>query len=29
VQEFLAGFWAEHLGRLKTTLTEPADPAHE
>ena len=23
VQEFLAGFWAEHLGRLRTALTEP------
>lgn len=27
VQEFLAGFWAEHLGRLGTALTEPgAEP---
>jgi DNA-binding transcriptional ArsR family regulator len=27
VQEFLAGFWAEHLDRLRTTLTEPrAEP---
>ena len=26
VQEFLAGFWAEHLGRLKTTLQARDDP---
>jgi DNA-binding transcriptional ArsR family regulator len=26
VQDFLAGFWAEHLGRLKTTLADPAGP---
>jgi DNA-binding transcriptional ArsR family regulator len=29
VQEFLAGFWAEHLSQLKATLAHPADPAHE
>jgi len=23
VQEFLAGFWAEHLSRLRTALTQP------
>jgi DNA-binding transcriptional ArsR family regulator len=33
VQEFLADFWAEHLGRLRTTLrdaperAQPAEPA--
>jgi DNA-binding transcriptional ArsR family regulator len=27
VQEFLAGFWAEHLARLTTALADPADPA--
>ena len=27
VQEFLAGFWAEHLGRLGTALAGPAHPA--
>ena len=26
VQEFLAGFWAEHLGRLRATLTENQGP---
>ena len=26
VQEFLAGFWAEHLTRLGSVLREPADP---
>ena len=27
VQEFLAGFWAEHLSRLRAALTEPgAEP---
>ena len=25
VQEFLASFWAEHLGRLRAALTEPAE----
>lgn len=25
VQEFLAGFWAEHLDRLRTTLADPGD----
>lgn len=25
VQEFLAGFWAEHLGRLGTALREPRE----
>ena len=29
VQEFLAGFWAEHLGRLQTTLRDHDDLAHE
>jgi DNA-binding transcriptional ArsR family regulator len=29
VQAFLAGFWAEHLGRLATALADPANPAHE
>jgi DNA-binding transcriptional ArsR family regulator len=29
VQEFLADFWAEHLGRLRTALTNPELPAHE
>jgi DNA-binding transcriptional ArsR family regulator len=29
VQEFLAGFWAEHLGRLHAALADPAGPAHE
>ena len=27
VQEFLAGFWAEHLGQLRATLAEPGDEA--
>ena len=27
VQEFLAGFWAEHLARLGTALGGPAHPA--
>jgi uncharacterized protein YndB with AHSA1/START domain/DNA-binding transcriptional ArsR family regulator len=27
VQEFLAGFWAEHLGRLQATLQDHDDPA--
>lgn len=27
VQEFLAGFWAEHLARLSTALADPAHPA--
>ena len=27
VQEFLADFWTHHLGRLKTTLQTPGDPA--
>lgn len=27
VQEFLAGFWAEHLARLGTTLASPGDRA--
>ena len=26
VQEFLAGFWAEHLARLGTALADPAHP---
>jgi DNA-binding transcriptional ArsR family regulator len=26
VQDFLAGFWAEHLARLGAALREPADP---
>ena len=26
VQEFLAGFWTEHLARLSTALGQPADP---
>ena len=26
VQEFLAGFWTEHLARLSTALAETADP---
>jgi DNA-binding transcriptional ArsR family regulator len=25
VQEFLASFWAEHLGRLRAALTEPGE----
>jgi len=29
VQEFLAGFWAEHLDRLQTTLRDHDDLAHE
>jgi DNA-binding transcriptional ArsR family regulator len=29
VQEFLAGFWAEHLGRLTTALADPVGPADE
>ena len=29
VQEFLADFWAEHLGRLAATLADPESPAHE
>ena len=29
VQDFLAGFWAEHLGRLSTALQEPGGPAPE
>jgi len=29
VQEFLAGFWAEHLGRLTTALAGPDGPADE
>jgi DNA-binding transcriptional ArsR family regulator len=29
VQEFLAGFWAEHLGRLTTALADPDRPADE
>ena len=29
VQEFLAGFWTEHLGRLKTTLQDKGGPANE
>lgn len=28
VQEFLAGFWAEHLGRLGTALREPPRQEH-
>ena len=27
VQEFLAGFWAEHLARLGTALAGPGNPA--
>ena len=27
VQEFLADFWADHLGQLKTTLQSPDDHA--
>jgi hypothetical protein len=27
VQDFLAGFWTEHLARLSTALGETADPA--
>ena len=27
VQEFLAGFWAEHLARLSTALAESGNPA--
>ena len=27
VQEFLAGFWAEHLGQLGAALAEPGDEA--
>ena len=27
VQEFLAGFWAEHLARLGTALADPGDRA--
>ena len=27
VQEFLADFWTQHLGQLKTTLQSPDDPA--
>jgi DNA-binding transcriptional ArsR family regulator len=26
VQEFLAGFWAEHLARLSTAVADPGDP---
>jgi len=26
VQEFLAGFWAEHLSRLRATLNENPGP---
>ena len=26
VQEFLADFWTQHLGQLKTTLQPPGDP---
>ena len=26
VQDFLAGFWADHLSRLKTTLQDRDDP---
>ena len=29
VQEFLADFWSEHLGRLKTTLRDRGVPAAE
>jgi DNA-binding transcriptional ArsR family regulator len=29
VQDFLADFWAEHLGRLRTTLASPENSAHE
>ena len=29
VQEFLAGFWAEHLARLSTALADPGNPAAE
>ena len=29
VQEFLADFWAEHLGQLKAILQDPGDPARE
>jgi DNA-binding transcriptional ArsR family regulator len=32
VQDFLAGFWAEHLGRLRVTLAEPGqepDQSHD
>jgi len=29
VQEFLAGFWAEHLGRLTAALAEPGEPPAE
>jgi hypothetical protein len=29
VQEFLAEFWTEHLGRLRTTLQDRGDPARE
>jgi hypothetical protein len=27
VQDFLATFWAEHLGQLRTALAQPAVPA--
>jgi DNA-binding transcriptional ArsR family regulator len=27
VQEFLAGFWTEHLARLSTALADPGNPA--
>jgi DNA-binding transcriptional ArsR family regulator len=27
VQEFLAGFWTEHLARLSTALSDPGNPA--
>jgi hypothetical protein len=27
VQEFLAGFWAEHLARLGTAVADPGNPA--
>jgi DNA-binding transcriptional ArsR family regulator len=29
VQEFLADFWAEHLGQLKAIFQDPDDPARE
>jgi hypothetical protein len=29
VQEFLAEFWTEHLGRLRTTLQDRGGPARE
>ena len=29
VQDFLADFWAEHLGRLRIALVDPESRAHE